>query len=105
MMGLEPIVFQIMMFAICFCVGAAVIVIYTAYSFIIIRFVKSQKPGKLLLSVSDITFWLVYAVFVFILYYNINNSEFRVFYFIIMLLGLLTAYNIKIFIYKKHHKI
>lgn len=95
--------FQIMMFVICFCVGAIAIVIYTAYSFIIVKFVKSKFAKKFLLSVSDIIFWLIYALSVFIIYYNINDAKFRVFYFIIMLFGLLTAYNIKIFIYKKHH--
>lgn len=102
-MGLEPVMFQIMMFVICFFVGVMAIVIYTAYSFTVVKFVKPKFAEKFLLPVCDIVFWLVYALFVFILYYNINNAKFRVFYFIIMLLGLLTAYNIKIFIYKKHH--
>lgn len=100
-MGLEPVAFQIIMFTVCFFTGAAVIAIYTVYSFIAVKLIKSKNLKKFLLPVSDIIFWLFYALFVFMLYYNINNAEFRVFYFIIMLFGLLTAYNIKIFIYKK----
>lgn len=102
-MGVEPVIFQIMLFALSFSVGFVSIVIYTLYSLFVVKIVKTEKIKKFVLCMADILFWMIYAVIVFIVYYNVNNAEFRVFYFIIMLFGLLTAYNIKIYFYKKRN--
>lgn len=103
MMGVEPVILQIMLFTLCFLVGFVAIIIYTLYSKFITRTFSGKRSKRLMLYITDILFWLNYALFVFIVYYNVNNGRFRVFYFIIMLLGLLTAYNIKIHFYKKRN--
>ena len=104
LMGLESVGLQIFLFALYFSIGAFAIVLYSLYSWGIARAVRSRRKRRLIFFVADLFFWIQYAFVSFIVIYHANNAKMRLFYYLIILAGLITAYNIKLHILKKRRQ-
>ena len=102
-MGLESVGLQIFLFCLYFSIGAASIVLYSFYSWGIARAIKGRKTRKFVFFVTDLSFWIQYTLIVFAVIYHANNARIRLFYYIVMLAGLLCAYNVKLKLLRKRN--
>lgn len=102
-MGLESIGLQIFLFSLYFSIGAMSIVLYSFYSWGIARAIKGRRARRSVFFVADLLFWLQYTLIVFVAIYHANNARMRLFYYIVMTAGLLTAYNVKLKLLRKRN--
>lgn len=103
-MGLESIGLQIFLFALYFSIGAFAIVLYSLYSWGISRAIKSRRKRKVIFFFVDLLFWIQYSFVAFAVIYLANNAKMRLFYYLLMFLGLITTYNVKLCILRKRRK-
>lgn len=103
-MGMEPVWSQVLLFCVSFGVGAAAMGLYSLYSMGIAMLTPSRFRRRILFAVCDIFFWVMYALLVFAVFYSLNNARLRLFYYGVMLAGLLSAYNIKLFVLSRKNR-
>lgn len=99
--GITPVSVQLLLLTVSFALGVLIILLYTGYSAVIDKCCKGKRiKRRIMLAVSDISFWISMAFTAFIVYYRLDDAAIRVYYFIFILCGMITAYNIKLRIIK-----
>lgn len=103
--GITPVGVELLLLAVSFAMGVLIILIYTGYSALIDKHCKGKRvKRKLLLYMSDITFWSLMSFAAFGVYYRLDDAAIRAYYFIFIFCGMLAAYNVKLRIIKNKKK-
>ena len=103
--GITPVWVEVLILILSFVIGVAVILIYTGYSFIIVKICpQNGLKRRIIYFMTDIAFWINAAIISFIAYYKLNGAAIRPYCFMWIFCGMITAYNIKLKITKKRSK-
>ena len=103
--GITPIWVEVLLLILSFIIGVAIIIIYTGYSFTIVKICpQNGLKRRMIYFMTDIVFWINTAIVAFIAYYKLNGAAIRPYCFMWILCGMIIAYNIKLKITKKRSK-
>lgn len=99
--GITPVGVELLLLAVSFAMGVLIILLYTGYSAVIDKQCNGKRSKrKLLLYISDILFWLLMSFAAFVVYYRLDDAAIRLYYFIFIFCGMLSAYNVKLRVIK-----